>query len=584
MPSLRIELFLIFMRYKSFPMKKFTVLFSFILFGFTAYSQTVFTKADTLRGSLNENRDWFDIKHYLIDLKPNIENKTIQGEVRWYAITTKTNHNIQIDLQKPLIIDQVLMIVGPLGRFKLDTLDFTRENNIAIAFPKTKLEIGEEFELIITYFGKPREAIRPPWDGGWIWKKDANGNPWISVACQGLGASVWYPCKDIQSDEPDNGATIDIQIPKKYNIKAISNGRPRNVEFLPFSNDTIFSTRVTNPINNYNIIPYIGDYVGWSEQYKGLKGDLDINYWVLREDAEKAKKQFTQVPQMLKAFEYWFGPYPFYEDGFQMIQSPHLGMEHQSAIAYGNKFANGYLGRDLSGSGWGLKWDYIIVHESGHEWFANNITTKDIADMWVHEGFTSYAETLYTEYYYGKEAGDDYTYGLRKRIMNDGPIIGHYGVNNEGSGDMYAKGAVMLHSIRKSINNDSLFRSILIGLNKDFYHQTVTTEQIENYISTKSGINFSKVFDQYLRNIQIPVFAYSYDKKEKILTYQWKNCVNGFNLPLHFKYEGQQFDFLPADYIPQKRLIKLDNFNEAAFGDAIKRLYYVQINNENNGN
>jgi aminopeptidase N len=572
------------MRYKSFPMKKFTVLFSFILFGFTAYSQTVFTKADTLRGSLNENRDWFDIKHYLIDLKPNIENKTIQGEVRWYAITTKTNHNIQIDLQKPLIIDQVLMIVGPLGRFKLDTLDFTRENNIAIAFPKTKLEIGEEFELIITYFGKPREAIRPPWDGGWIWKKDANGNPWISVACQGLGASVWYPCKDIQSDEPDNGATIDIQIPKKYNIKAISNGRPRNVEFLPFSNDTIFSTRVTNPINNYNIIPYIGDYVGWSEQYKGLKGDLDINYWVLREDAEKAKKQFTQVPQMLKAFEYWFGPYPFYEDGFQMIQSPHLGMEHQSAIAYGNKFANGYLGRDLSGSGWGLKWDYIIVHESGHEWFANNITTKDIADMWVHEGFTSYAETLYTEYYYGKEAGDDYTYGLRKRIMNDGPIIGHYGVNNEGSGDMYAKGAVMLHSIRKSINNDSLFRSILIGLNKDFYHQTVTTEQIENYISTKSGINFSKVFDQYLRNIQIPVFAYSYDKKEKILTYQWKNCVNGFNLPLHFKYEGQQFDFLPADYIPQKRLIKLDNFNEAAFGDAIKRLYYVQINNENNGN
>jgi aminopeptidase N len=250
-------------------------------------------------------------------------------------------------------------------------------------------------------------------------------------------------------------------------------------------------------------------------------------------------------------------------------------MEHQSAIAYGNKFANGYLGRDLSGSGWGLKWDYIIVHESGHEWFANNITTKDIADMWVHEGFTSYSETLYTEYYYGKDAGDDYTYGLRKRIMNDGPIIGHYGVNNEGSSDMYAKGAVMLHSIRKSINNDSLFRSILIGLNKDFYHQTVTTDEIENYISKKSGINFSKVFDQYLRTVQIPVFSYSYDKKEKILTYQWKNCVKGFDQPLHFKYEGQQFDFLPADYIPQKRLIKLDNFNPVHFGDAINRLYYI---------
>ena len=564
-------------------MKQLTILFSAILLGLSVNAQPVFTKADTLRGSLNENRDWFDVKHYVISVVPNIENKTIQGEVRWNAIATKTNNNIQIDLQQPLKIQNILMIVDPKGKFKLDTLNFTRDNNVAIAFPKTKLKMGEEFELIISYYGKPREAVNPPWDGGWIWKKDANGKPWISVACQGLGASVWYPCKDVQSDEPDNGATIDIQIPKKYNIRAISNGRQRNVEFLPFSNDTLFSSRVTNPINNYNIIPYIGDYIGWADTYKGLKGNLDLHYWALREDSAKARKQYTQVKDMLKAFEYWFGPYPFYEDGFQIIQSPHLGMEHQSAIAYGNKFANGYLGRDLSGSGWGLKWDYIIVHESGHEWFANNITTKDIADMWVHEGFTSYSETLYTEYYYGKDAGDDYTYGLRKRIMNDGPIIGHYGVNNEGSGDMYAKGAVMLHSIRKSINNDSLFRSILIGLNKDFYHQTVTTYEIENYISKKSGINFSKVFDQYLRTVQIPVFSYSYDKKEKILTYQWKNCVKGFDQPLHFKYEGQQFDFLPADYIPQKRLIKLDNFNETAFGEAIKRLYYVQINNENAG-
>ena len=561
-------------------MKKVIILLSILFFGFAAIAQPLSTKADSLRGSLNENRDWFDIKHYLIDLKPNIENKTIQGEVRWYAITTKTNHNIQIDLQKPLIIDKVMMIVDPMGRFKLDTLDFTRENNLAIAFPKSKLKIGEEFELIITYFGKPREAIRPPWDGGWIWKKDANGNPWISVACQGLGASVWYPCKDIQSDEPDNGATIDIQIPKKYNIKAISNGRPRNVEYLPYSNDTIFSTRVTNPINNYNIIPYIGDYVGWSEQYKGLKGDLDIHYWVLREDSLKARKQFTQVPQMLKAFEYWFGPYPFYEDGFQMVQSPHLGMEHQSAIAYGNKFSNGYLGGDLSGTGWGLKWDYIIIHESGHEWFANNITTKDIADMWVHEGFTSYSETLFTDYYYGKKAGDEYTFGLRNRIENDIPIIGNYGVNKEGSSDMYAKGAVILHSIRASINNDSLFRNILIGLNKDFYHKTVTTVEIENYISKKSRINFSKVFDQYLRTIQIPTFSYSYDEKEKILTYQYKNCINGFNMPLHFSYQNQSFDFLPLDYTPQKRLIKLEKFDKTEFGKAIEQLYYVQINFE----
>jgi aminopeptidase N len=429
--------------------------------------------------------------------------------------------------------------------------------------------------LYIYYHGIPREAVRPPWDGGWIWKKDVNGKPWVSVACQGLGASVWYPCKDIQLDEPDQGASVSMKIPE--GLKLISNGRPKKED-----RPNYFSWQVTNPINNYNIIPYIGDYIGWSEKFKGLKGDLDIHYWALREDSAKARKQFTQVPEMIKAFEYWFGPYPFYEDGYQIVQSPHLGMEHQSAIAYGNKFGNGYLGRDLSGSaqGWGLKWDYIIVHESGHEWFANNITTKDIADMWVHEGFTNYSETLFTEFYYGNEAGNEYTYGLRKRISNSKPIIAHYGVNEQGSGDMYAKGAVMLHSIRKSINNDSLFRSILIGLNKDFYHQSVTTNEIENYISKKSGINFSKVFDQYLRTTQIPSFTYSYDDKEKILTYQWKNCIAGFDQPLHFKYNGQQFDFLPLDYQPQKRLIKLANFNEVEFGDAIKKLYYVQINIE----
>jgi aminopeptidase N len=560
-------------------MKQLTILFTAILLGLCADAQPVFTKTDTLRGSLNENRDWFDILKYHIYIEPNIENKTIEGVVIWKAKATKKTNKIQIDLQQPMIIDSIKLNDARLGYEYSDMhttkIPFVREHNIAIADPRTK-NIKGDFTLYIFYHGKPREAVRPPWDGGWIWKKDDNGNPWISVACQGLGASVWYPCKDIQSDEPDEGSTISMKIPSQ--LKLVSNGRPKYDD-----RPNYFSWEVTNPINNYNIIPYIGDYVGWNEKYKGLKGDLDLHYWALREDSAKARKQYTQVKDMLKAFEYWFGPYPFYEDGYQIVQSPHLGMEHQSAIAYGNKFANGYLGRDLSGSGWGLKWDYIIVHESGHEWFANNITTKDIADMWVHEGFTSYSETLFTEYYYGKDAGDDYTYGLRKRIMNDGPIIGHYGVNNEGSSDMYAKGAVMLHSIRKSINNDSLFRSILIGLNKDFYHQTVTTDEIEKYVSRKSGIDFSKVFDQYLRTVQIPVFSFSYDKKEKILTYQWKNCVNGFDQPLHFKYLGQQFDFLPADYVPQKRLIKLDNFNETAFGEAIKRLYYVQINNENAG-
>jgi aminopeptidase N len=559
-------------------MKKVIILLSILFIGFAAIAQPLSTKADSLRGSLNENRDWFDILKYDIDLSLNIETKSISGYVVWRAKAIKPTKQIQIDLHQPLIIDSILIINDETGKDQILVNDwkkipFSRKDNIAIATPNQSFNINSEFSVRIFYHGTPREAVRPPWDGGWIWKKDKNGNPWISVACQGLGASVWYPCKDIQSDEPDQGATVRMFVPAGSRL--ISNGRSTSTDL-----ENYYGWKVTNPINNYNIIPYIGDYVGWNEKYKGLKGDLDIHYWVLREDSLKARKQFTQVPQMLKAFEYWFGPYPFYEDGFQMVQSPHLGMEHQSAIAYGNKFSNGYLGGDLSGTGWGLKWDYIIIHESGHEWFANNITTKDIADMWVHEGFTSYSETLFTDYYYGKKAGDEYTFGLRNRIENDIPIIGNYGVNKEGSSDMYAKGAVMLHSIRASINNDSLFRNILIGLNKDFYHKTVTTVEIENYISKKSGINFSKVFDQYLRTIQIPTFSYSYDEKEKILTYQYKNCINGFNMPLHFSYQNQSFDFLPLDYTPQKRLIKLEKFDKTDFGKAIEQLYYVQINIE----
>ena len=316
--------------------------------------------------------------------------------------------------------------------------------------------------------------------------------------------------------------------------------------------------------------------MNWKETYKGLKGNLDLSYYVLREDSAKAVAQFKEVPKMLEAFEYWMGPYPFYEDGFKLVQSPHLGMEHQSAVAYGNKFKNGYLGTDLSKSGWGLKWDYIIIHESGHEWFANNITTKDIADMWVHEGFTSYLESLYTEYHFGKKAADEYTYGLRLRIQNDEPIIGPYGINREGSGDMYAKGAVMLHTIRKAINDDVVFRNIMIGLNKTFYHQTVTTEQIENYISQQSGINFSKVFDQYLRTTQIPQLVLQYDIKEKILTYEWKNCIKGFNLPVHINYQEKMESLMPLDFQPKKRLIQQSTFDINHFAKAIEQLYYVK--------
>jgi aminopeptidase N len=482
------------------------------------------THQDTLRGTYGKERQWWDVMHYDVAVKPDYDKKTITGRttIRYKVLSNQTDY-LQLDLQQPLQIDSLFYN----GKFYINypAKPFFQEGNVWHV-PLPKEAVNSIQSLTIVYHGSPRVARNAPWDGGWVFKKDKAGDPWMSVACQGLGASVWYPCKDHQSDEPDSGATLRITVPEKE--VAVGNGRLQSKKTE--NGFTTYQWAVTSPINSYNIIPYIGNYVSWSDTLMGEKGKLDLTYWALKQDLEKAKKQFVQVKPMIRAFEYWFGPYPFYEDGFQLVQAPYLGMEHQGAIAYGNEFKNGYLGRDLSGSGWGLKWDYIIVHESGHEWFANNITTKDIADMWVHEGFTNYSEVLYTDYYYGREAGNEYARGLRENIQNDAPIIGPYGVNKEGSSDMYYKGANLLHTIRQVINNDEQFRQILRGLNKDFYHQTVTSKQVEDYINEKSGKNFSKVFDQYLRTRVVPELSWKVSGNE--LSFKWNNCVPGFDLPV----------------------------------------------------
>lgn len=246
----------------------------------------------------------------------------------------------------------------------------------------------------------------------------------------------------------------------------------------------------------------------------------------------------------MEAFEHWFGPYPFYEDSFKLVEVPYLGMEHQSSVTYGNKYANGYLGRDLSGTGWGLKFDFIIVHEAGHEWFANNITNKDIADMWIHESFTAYSENLFLDYHYGKEASAEYVIGTRKSITNRSPVIGTYNVNSEGSGDMYYKGANMLHTLRQLVKDDEKWRQILRGLNKEFHHQTVTTAQIEDYLSQESGMDLKPFFDQYLRDTRVPTFEYSIDKN--ILFYRWKNVVEDFEMPIDISVDGTSQMITPS--------------------------------------
>jgi aminopeptidase N len=477
-----------------------------------------FTKQDTLRGSNGPGREWWDVIKYDISVSPSYSSKIIRGKSTISFKVLRAGSLMQIDLQQPMQLTNAVC--------SGTSVQFSRDKNVYFITLPNSFAINSVQELELAFEGKPREAIRPPWDGGWIFKNDAKGRSWMSVACQGLGASVWYPCKDYQGDEPDSGANLTIQIPDS--LVAVANGLlKKRVSSEKISS---WTWEVKNPINNYNIIPYIGNYVNWKETYNGEKGNLDCSYWVIDYNLEKAKEQFKQASMTLKAFEHWFGPYPFYEDGFKLVESPHLGMEHQSAVAYGNGFKNGYRGRDLSESGWGLKWDFIIVHEVGHEWFGNNITTKDIADMWVHEGFTNYSETLFTEYYYGKEAGSDYCIGTRKLIQNEKPIIGPYGVNQEGSGDMYYKGGNMLHTIRQVINDDEKFRSLLRGLNSTFYHKVVTTQEIESYMSKQSGKDLSKIFDQYLRTTMIPVLEYKMSGDN--MSCRWANCVKGFNMPV----------------------------------------------------
>jgi aminopeptidase N len=531
--------------------------------------KNVFTKEDTVRGSITEFRRGWDVLKYDLTVQPDIIAKKITGK---NIITYKEDSPVkimQIDLQQPLEIDS---ITGENNNH----FSYKRQNNVCLVAIRDSTQTNEfkpdVHTIVVYYHGEPKEAKRPPWDGGFVWKTDENNNPFIATACQGVGASIWWPCKDHQSDEPDSGMNITLIAPDT--LCAVSNGRLKNVS-ASINGMKSWRWEVKNPINLYGVTMNIGKYVSWNDTLMGENGKLDLEYWVLDYNFEKARKQFAQVKPMLRTHEYWFGKYPFYEDSYKLVEAPFLGMEHQSAVAYGNKYQNGYGGKDLSGTGWGLKWDFIIVHESGHEWFGNNVTAKDIADMWIHEGFTNYSETLYTEKMFGKEAADEYNYGIRRNIKNDRNIIGYYGVNKEGSVDMYYKAGNMIHMIRQTMQNDSTFRSILRGLNSTFYHQTVTTKQIEDYISNEAKFDFSKLFDQYLRTRQIPVFQFYLSKNRRKLFFRWSNCVNGFNLPIYVSDNDINLTFNATETwknVPvSKKLIA------SQLADVIEKKYYIAI-------
>ncbi len=509
-------------------------------------SQAQFSRADSLRGSETPERVWWNLTHYDLFVKVFPVEKKISGKNTIRFDVDRTQKSMQIDLQMPLNMDSVVF------QNKKLTVRKDGPNVYLIDFPND-LKLRQSYEVTCYYSGVPREAVNAPWDGGVVWSQDSKGKPIIATACQGIGASIWWPCKDHMYDEPEQGMRISVNTPKE--VMNVSNGRLKENRIE--ADDTRTTVwEVVNPINNYGVNMNIADYAHWSEVFQGEKGPLDLDFYVFAENLAKAKIHFADAQRTLTAFEYWFGPYPFYEDSYKLVEVPYLGMEHQSSVTYGNEYKKGYLGMDLSGTGWGKNWDYIIVHESGHEWFANNITYRDAADMWIHEGFTSYSEGIFTEYFYGKKAGFEYLRGLRKGIHNQSPIIGTYNVNQEGSGDMYPKGANLLHTIRQLVNNDSIWRSFLRGFNEDFYHQVVTSKRVESYMSMKLQMDLSTVFDQYLRTTDIPTLEIK--KKRKKLSYRWTNVVKDFTMPIDVNIDGKMVRILPIEVFQDLKCKKFE--------------------------
>ena len=490
----------------------------------------VFTHADTLRGSNGPARAWWDATFYDLHVTVDPADSSISG---YNGITYRVvapRQEMQIDLQEPLVVDSMLQ--------NRQALRYRRDGNAFFVTLEAPQRAGASNTVTVYYHGKPRAAIRPPWDGGFIWQHDSLGHRWVATANEGLGASVWWPNKDYLADEPDS-QRIAITVPDP--MIDVSNGRLRTV--TPNADGTTtYEWFVADPINNYDVEVNAGDYTHFSQIYHGEDGTLTMDFWPLAYHLQAAQRQWAQATSMMRCFEHWFGPYPWYRDGYKLIEAPHLGMEHQSGVAYGNHFENGYLGRDLSHTGLGLKWDFIIVHESAHEWWGNNITMKDQADMWVHESFANYAESLYEECLDGKEAGARYVIGVRDNVRNDRPIVAPYGVNAEGSGDMYYKGGNMLHTIRQIVNDDAKWRDILRGLQKTFWHQTVTGQQVEHYISRQAGMDLGPVFDEYLNTTMIPTLEYRF--AGRTVSYRWADVVPGFAMPVKVTLAPDRYTFI----------------------------------------
>ena len=522
------------------------------------YSQN-FTRKDSLQGGLRPERTSYDVLRYDLNIKVNIDEKFISGynDVSFKVISD--TKKIQLDLFENMKVDSII--------YNSKRLDYKRDFNAVFINFTNDLKAGNSEKIRFYYSGKPLIAKNAPWDGGFVFKKDKAGKPWIGVAVQGTGASLWYPVKDSQSDEPDNGASIKVAVPN--GVMNVSNGKFLGSEDLK-NGYTRWDWEVKNPINTYDITLNIADYAHIHDSMN----DLSLDYYVLKENEEKARKQFEQVKPMITCFESKFGKYPFTQDGYKLVETPYLGMEHQSAVAYGNKYKNGYLGNDLSQTGVGLLFDYILIHESGHEWFGNSITSKDIADMWIHEGFTQYTEVAYIDCLYGAQKAKLYVNGLRGNVRNDKPIIGNYGVNSEGSGDMYPKGALLLNTIKNIVNDDAKWWKMLLKYSETYRHKIIDTETVVNFFNTESGINLTPVFNQYLRYPAIPELVIKKNKKN--FEYRWKTMEPNFNMPIDIVINKKEMRLYPSNVF-QKSKVKIKDLKEV---DVLTDEFFIDVDKQ----
>jgi aminopeptidase N len=514
------------------------------------------TRADILRGAYGQYRANNDLLYYHLDVRVDPAKKLISGKNTIRFKMLKDDTRIQLDLQQPLQVDKIL-----LGTTELK---YEREfGAVFVDFPET-LHAGKTYSIDFHYSGNPRETGR---FGGIAFRQDSSGHPWINTACEGIGASVWWPNKDQWRDEVEN-MEISVAIPN--DLVDVSNGKFMGKTDLG-DGYTRWDWFVHYPINNYDVSLNIGNYQHFSDRL----GDLPLDFYALPEDLDKAKKQFVQAKGMLEAFQHYFGEYPFKKDGYKLIEVPYSGMEHQSAVTYGNHFANGYLERDWTGVGISLKFDFIIIHESGHEWFGNSITAADPSDMWIHEGWTTYLECLYVEYMWGKDDALKYVNGYKAKVKNAKPIIAERGINAEPPQDMYFKGALFLNTLRSVVNDDRRWFKLIHDLYQHFKYKNIMTEDIVAYFNQKTGMNLTPVFDQYLRHTAIPTLELKFNDADGTVSYRWKVDEAGFAMPVRVgTKDNWQLIRATTDWQTMKTPLKKDAF------DVATDLYFVGVDKQ----